>query len=57
MEGIVQTYIHNRVRLSNNIEGEIVMINKLELSRPVIKTGDTFIDLYKQRDLTIEAII
>jgi putative nucleotidyltransferase with HDIG domain len=57
MEGIVQTYIHNRVRLSNNLEGEIIMINKLELSRPVIKTGDKFIDLYRQRDLSIEAII
>jgi putative nucleotidyltransferase with HDIG domain len=57
LEGIVQTYIHNSVRLSNNVEGEIVLINRLELSRPVIKAGDQFIDLSKQRDLTIEALI
>ncbi len=57
LEGIVQTYIHNSVRLSNNIEGEIVLINRLELSRPVVKAGDQFIDLSKQRELTIDALL
>lgn len=57
LEGIVQTYIHNSVRLSNQMVGEIILINKLELSRPVVKSGNQFIDLSKQRDLTIEAII
>ena len=57
LEGIVQTYMYNSVRLSNNLEGEIVLINKLELSRPVIKVGDKFIDLTKQRSIHIEALI
>lgn len=57
LEGIVNTYIHNNVRLNNHMEGEIILINKYDLSRPVIKCGDQFIDLSKHRDLYIEALI
>lgn len=57
LEGIVQTYIHNYVQLSNGVTGEIIFINRLELSRPVIKSGDSFIDLTKHRDVQITAII
>ena len=57
LEGIVQTYIHNNVQLSNGQIGEIIMINKLELSRPVIKVEDKYIDLAKQRDLQIVTLV
>lgn len=57
LEGIVHTYINHRVRLNNKMEGEIVLINKFELSRPVISCGDQYIDLSKHRDLYIEALI
>jgi putative nucleotidyltransferase with HDIG domain len=57
MERIVQSYLHNIVRLSDGREGEVVMINKLALSRPVIRTGTDFIDLSKEHKLTIDAII
>lgn len=57
LEGIVQTYMNNNVRLSNSMEGEIVFINKLALSRPVVMVGDDFIDLSKHRSLYIEALI
>ncbi len=57
LEGIVQTYINNTVQLSNGMIGEIILINKLELSRPVIKVNDTFIDLAKQRDLHIASLV
>lgn len=57
LEGIVQTYIHNTVKLNNNMTGEIIFINKLELSRPVIKAGDEFIDLSKKRDLQITSLV
>lgn len=56
LEGIAQTYIHNTVKLSNGMTGEIVLINKVELSRPVILAGDKFIDLSKQRDVQITAL-
>ena len=57
LEGIVQTYMHNNVLLSNGQVGEIIMINKLELSRPVIKVDDKYIDLLKHRDLQIVSVV
>jgi len=57
MERIVLSYLHNIVRLSDGREGEVVMINKLTLSKPVIRVGTSFIDLSKERNLYIDAII
>jgi putative nucleotidyltransferase with HDIG domain len=57
LEGIVQTYVHNTVKLNNKITGEIILINKLELSRPVVKVGDKYIDLTKMRDLQITSFV
>ncbi len=57
MEHIVQSYLHNIVRLNDGREGEVIMINKLSLSRPVIKTGDNFVDLSKEHKLKIQKII
>lgn len=57
LEGIVQTYLHNTVQLSNGQLGEIIFINKMELSRPVIKINDAYIDLTNQRDLHITTLL
>lgn len=57
MEKLADTYMLNRVRLSNGMTGKIVFINKQAVSRPVVKCGDTFIDLIKEKDVTIAEII
>ena len=57
MENIVQTYIKNWVRLSNGREGEIVMLNKQKLSRPVILCGTEFINLMEHPEISIEQIL
>lgn len=57
MERIVESYLHNIVRLSDGREGEVVMINRLSLARPVIKIGTEYIDLYKNHKLSIESIV
>lgn len=57
LEEIVQSYIGNQVRLSNKQIGEIVMINKQALSKPVVQVGDKFIDLSKDHSVSIEAIL
>lgn len=57
LERIIQSYLHNIVRLSDGREGEVIMINKLALSRPVIRCGDTFIDLSKEHNLSIDVIL
>jgi putative nucleotidyltransferase with HDIG domain len=57
LEQIVQAYLHNIVRLSDGREGEVVLINKSALSKPMIKIGNDFVDLSKEHKLTIETII
>lgn len=57
LEHIVNSYLHNIVRLNDGREGEVVMINKLSLSRPVIRVGNEFIDLSKDHRLNIIAIV
>lgn len=57
MENIVQTYIRNWVRLSDGREGEIVMLNKQKLSRPVILCGTEFINLADHPDIKVEEIL
>lgn len=57
MRKLADNYRLNRVRLSNGMEGEIVFINKQALARPTVKCGDTFVDLTKEKDLTITEII
>lgn len=57
MKKLADNYRLNRVRLSNGKEGEIIFINKQVLSRPTIKCGEEFIDLAKEKDITIVEII
>jgi hypothetical protein len=57
LSNIVNTYLLNRVRLNNRLEGDIVFINRNHLSRPTIRIGDKYIDLTQTPDLYIEEII
>ncbi|MBQ9991523.1 MAG: HD-GYP domain-containing protein [Lachnospiraceae bacterium] len=58
MENVLNTYILNRVRLSDGRTGEVVLINKRFLSRPLIRCENEYVDLSKEpASLTIEAII
>lgn len=57
LEGIVQTYINNRARLTDGSVGEIVFINKHALSRPIVRVKSTFVDLSVERNLCIEEIL
>nr|MBQ8252184.1 HD-GYP domain-containing protein [Lachnospiraceae bacterium] len=57
LENVVLTYMNNRVRLSNGMEGDIVYINRQILSKPMVKCGDQFIDLSAEKDISIIEII
>ncbi len=57
LEKIVDTYMMNRVGLSNGMEGDIIFINKQRLSRPTVKCGDQYIDLAKEKDLRIQKLL
>lgn len=55
-EHVVNSYMNCKVKLSNGEEGDIVYINKVNLSKPMIKTKDSFIDLSKT-NISIEQIL
>lgn len=58
LENVVSTYLHCRVRLSDSREGTVIFINKQSLSRPLLKSGDTYIDLSKEpSNIVIDAIL
>lgn len=57
LENVVNTYLRNRCLLSDGREAEIIFINKEKLSRPIVRSGDTYINLAKEPDLTIEKIL
>lgn len=58
LEHVVNSYVNCRVKLSNGAEGDVIFINKINLSKPLIKTADnSFIDLSKSSDLSIESIL
>ncbi len=53
LSSIAQSHLNNKVRLSNSLIGTIVMINQHKLSKPVVNVDGTFIDLSKEKDITI----
>lgn len=57
VENAEQTYLYNKVTLTNGVEGEIIMLNAQKMSKPLIKTRCGFIDLNQERDLEIEDVL
>ena len=53
VERMAEDFINYEVLLSNGKKGKIVLINKLDLTRPLVQVGSTFIDLAVRTDLTI----
>lgn len=57
LEHIVYTYMHSYCRLTDGREGEIIMINKDHLSRPLVLCDGESIDLSKELDLRIDTLL
>ncbi len=57
LKSIANYYIGESVRLNNGISGEIVYINPQNISRPIIKTADAYIDLSTKNDLKVTEMI
>ncbi len=57
LKHIVDELIGNHVRLNNGWEGEVIMNNTQDLSRPILKSDTDVIDMLKQRELAIVQII
>ncbi len=54
---IANSQLGMTVRLSDGTTAEIILINQLRFSRPLVKCGDTLIDLTKRTDLSIVAVL
>ncbi|MFA9376331.1 MAG: HD-GYP domain-containing protein [Lachnotalea sp.] len=57
IEKTEETYLHNKVTLTNGVEGEIILLNGQQKSRPLIKTQYGFIDLNAERNIEIEDVL
>ena len=57
LENIVNTYMQDKVKLNDGRIGDIVFINHPLLSKPVVKCGDDYVDLSKEKSLYIEEIM
>lgn len=57
LEKAAHAYVNTRVKLSNGETGRVIMINRKELSRPVVKVGDIYHDLSTETSLHIQDII
>ena len=57
LEQITEVYINHTVRLSDDSVGKVIMINKGELSKPLVQIGGTMIDLSRARNITIKEVL
>ena len=57
LNNVISTYLHNDVKLSNGLVGEVIIINRDDLSRPTVRCNDEYIDLSKHREINIQAIL
>jgi HD-GYP domain-containing protein (c-di-GMP phosphodiesterase class II) len=54
---MVEEYIGKEVMLNDGTECSIVLINKNNLSRPMVRTENNYIDLSQNKSLYIEKLI
>lgn len=58
LQNVLHTYISNTIRLSDGREGMVIFINNQALSRPLVRCGETYVDLSKEpSSLFIQEII
>lgn len=57
LEQITEVYMNHTVRLSTDQIGRVVLMNKVELSKPIVQVDDIFVDLSTRRDVRITEIL
>jgi len=57
IKSIAAYYIGDYVKLSTGDIGQIVHINPMHVSRPIIKVGDKYVDLAVEKDLSIVELV
>ena len=57
LENVMNTFIGHRVLLSTGEKGEVIFINKNNITRPTVKCGNHFIDLDKEKDIQVVMVL
>lgn len=57
LKHLYQMLVGSQVRLNNGKTGEIVYFNRFSPGKPLIKVGEEFVDLYREKNLVIEEIL
>lgn len=57
LKNISRFFINNKVRLSDGRVGEVVYVNKFEVSRPLVRVGEDFVDLSTNYSVDIIEVI
>lgn len=57
LENVMNTFIGNRVLLSTGEKGEIIFINKNNITRPTVKCQNHFVDLDQEKDIQIVSML
>ena len=57
LENVVNSFLNQRVRLTNGMEGDVIFINPVHLGKPTVRVGSQFIDLSVEKDIDIEALL
>lgn len=57
LQNVANSFLNNKVTLSNGHEGKVIFINKTHLSRPTVLCGDEFVDLASNPNITIEKMV
>lgn len=57
LQKIAETYLDQDVILSTGEQGTVVFINSNSLSRPIVRVGEKFYDLSKEKDISILKIV
>lgn len=57
IDNISKFYVGNIVKLNTGEIGEIILVNKNSPTKPVVKVGDKFIDLLKEKNIEILDVI
>lgn len=57
LDKIARYFVGNRVRLSDGSVGEVVYLNKNDPNHPLVKCGQTFVDLSTNYEIAIEEVL
>lgn len=57
MSNIASFFINNQVKLNDGRIGEVIYVNKFALNRPLLKIGESFVDLSSDYSLDIDEVL